>query len=151
MACTRVLISQPVYHVMQIYVAGDRVVTDPLCKPFSMGRCLGLISSVFLLGWLFLLLNKILTSMIGQESFVCIFQKAHEWWPWADRYEKKSKHKEHERDGNAFEVLMLTSSGYFMQEIRTHNISFLSSPLWKGLRTVQTNQYDYLKLKCIKI
>ena len=21
-----------------IYVAGDRVVTDPLCKPFSMGR-----------------------------------------------------------------------------------------------------------------
>lgn len=24
--------------VLQIYVAGDRVVTDPLCKPFSMGR-----------------------------------------------------------------------------------------------------------------
>lgn len=24
--------------VMQIYVAGDRVITDPLCKPFSMGR-----------------------------------------------------------------------------------------------------------------
>ena len=23
---------------MQIYVAGDRVITDPLCKPFSMGR-----------------------------------------------------------------------------------------------------------------
>ena len=22
-----------------IYVAGDRVVSDPLCKPFSMGRC----------------------------------------------------------------------------------------------------------------
>ena len=21
-----------------VYVAGDRVVTDPLCKPFSMGR-----------------------------------------------------------------------------------------------------------------
>ncbi|CAK9153229.1 unnamed protein product [Ilex paraguariensis] len=22
-----------------IYVAGDRIITDPLCKPFSMGRC----------------------------------------------------------------------------------------------------------------
>lgn len=28
-----------VYSVMQIFVAGDRVITDPLCKPFSMGRC----------------------------------------------------------------------------------------------------------------
>ncbi|XLU20118.1 hypothetical protein S245_056184, partial [Arachis hypogaea] len=36
------------------YVAGDRVVTDPLCKPFSIGRCwwLYLFTRATLVGWL---------------------------------------------------------------------------------------------------
>lgn len=38
--CLKCLHNQILPVPLQIYVAGDRVVTDPLCKPFSIGRYL---------------------------------------------------------------------------------------------------------------
>ncbi len=34
--CSQLCFSEPVLQLF--YIAGDRVVADPLCKPFSMGR-----------------------------------------------------------------------------------------------------------------
>ena len=34
--CSHLCFSEPVLHLL--FIAGDRVVADPLCKPFSMGR-----------------------------------------------------------------------------------------------------------------
>lgn len=66
---------------MQTYVAGDRVVTDPLCKPFSMGRCSLMFSSTLI--FYLVVLNPLLPAKLKldfpfmQEPHLCILKKAH--------------------------------------------------------------------------